>query len=158
MNEITEYKIIIDNTLVDEYCLFYFKQHPRARKKPIDRPIHPSLNQWMILPRIQMNALKQKWKDFGKYVIKKHELENKRLDNFEMEFKVFMPSKRRIDADNTCPKFLLDAFTEAGFIVDDDSKHLHSLTLRCGYDKDNPRTEIIVRVLKEENKDAKKNE
>lgn len=153
MNEISEYKIIIDNALVDEYCQLYFKQHPRAKKRPIDRPIHPSLNQWMILPRVQMNTLKQKWKDFGKYIVKKHGLENKRLDNFEMEFKVFMPSRRRIDPDNTCPKFLLDAFTESGFIVDDDSKHLHSLTLQCDYDKDNPRTEIVIKILKGENKE-----
>ena len=143
-----EYRIVIDNALVNEYCLFYFKQHPRAKKRPIDRPIHPSLNQWMILPRIQMNALKQKWKDFGKYVVKKHGLQNKRLEEFDMEFSVFMPTKRRIDPDNTCPKFLLDAFTESGFIVDDDSKHLHSLVLKAGYDKDNPRTEIIVKERK----------
>lgn len=155
MNEITEYKIIIDNALVDKYCQLYFKQHPRAKKRPIDRPIHPSLNQWMILPRIQMNTLKQKWKDFGKYVVKKHGLENKKLDNFEMEFKVFMPSKRRIDADNTCPKFLLDAFTESGFIVDDDSKHLHSLTLQCDYDKDNPRTEIVIKTINTINNEKK---
>lgn len=155
MNEITKYKIIIDNTLVDEYCQLYFKQHPRAKKRPIDRPIHPSLNQWMILPRIQMNALKQKWKDFGKFVIKKHGLENKMLENFEIEFLVFMPTRRRIDPDNICPKFLLDAFTESGFIVDDDSKHLHSLTLQCDYDKDNPRTEIVIKTINTINNEKK---
>ena len=143
-----EYRIVIDNALVNEYCLFYFKQHPRAKKHPIDRPIHPSLNQWMRLPRIQMNALKQKWKDFGKYVVEKHGLQNKHLEEFDVEFSVFMPTKRRIDPDNICPKFLLDAFTESGFIVDDDSKHLHSLVLKAGYDKDNPRTEIIVKERK----------
>lgn len=155
MDEATEYTIIIDNALVDEYCQLYFKQHPRARKRPIDRPIHPSLNQWMILPRIQMNTLKQKWKDFGKFVIKKHGLENKMLENFEIEFSVFMPTKRRIDPDNTCPKFLLDAFTESGFIVDDDSKHLHSLTLQCDYDKDNPRTEIVIKTVNTINNEKK---
>ena len=155
MNEITEYKIIIDNALVDKYCQLYFKQHPRAKKRPIDRPIHPSLNQWMILPRIQMNTLKQKWKDFGKFVIKKHGLENKMLENFEIEFLVFMPTRRRIDPDNTCPKFLLDAFTESGFIVDDDSKHLHSLTLQCDYDKDNPRTEIVIKTINTINNEKK---
>lgn len=155
MNETSEYKIIIDNALVDEYCQLYFKQHPRAKKRPIDRPIHPSLNQWMILPRIQMNTLKQKWKDFGKFVIKKYGLENKMLENFEIEFLVFMSTRRRIDPDNTCPKFLLDAFTESGFIVDDDSKHLHSLTLQCGYDKNNPRTEIVIKTINTINNEKK---
>ncbi len=53
-----EYKIIIDQALVDEYCEYYFKLHPKAKKKPIEKPMHPSLNTWMILPRIQMNSLK----------------------------------------------------------------------------------------------------
>ena len=46
--------------------------------------------------------------------------------------------------DNTVPKFILDGFSESGFIVDDDGQHLKSLTLRTGYDKNNPRTEIEV--------------
>lgn len=56
------------------------------------------------------------------------------------------PSKRRVDCDNTVPKFILDGFSESGFIIDDDGKHLHSLTLKTGYDKDNPRTEIKIIV------------
>ena len=59
-----EYKLILDQRLINEYSDLYFKQHPRARKKPIERPMHPSLNTWIILPRVQANALKQKWKDF----------------------------------------------------------------------------------------------
>jgi len=59
----------------------------------------------------------------------------------------YMPTRRRADCDGTVPKFLLDAFTEAGFIVDDDYKHLEELTLRMGYDKENPRTEIIIRTI-----------
>jgi len=39
-----EYKLIIDQKLVDEYNKYYFKQHPRAKKKPIEKPIMPTLN------------------------------------------------------------------------------------------------------------------
>ena len=53
-----EYKLIIDQKVVDEYNQYYFKQHPRAKRPPIERPLHPTMNSWMILPRIQMNALK----------------------------------------------------------------------------------------------------
>lgn len=67
-----------------------------------------------------------------------------KLDSFEIIITVFFDTKRRHDVDNQVPKFLLDAFTESGFIVDDDEKHLHSLTLKTGYDKKNPRTEIEV--------------
>lgn len=144
-----EYKIIIDQQVVDEYNAAYFKLHPRARKKPIEYTHHPLLNTWMILPRIQMNAVKQRWKDFGMYIIKKNGYENLQLDKFEMTFITYMNSRRRVDPDGTTPKFLLDAFTESQFIIDDSGKHLKSLTLITSYDKENPRTEIYVKVLED---------
>lgn len=91
-----------------------------------------------------MNALKQKWKQFGVWFIKELGYSNMKLDNFDIIITVFFETKRRHDADNQVPKFLLDAFTESGFIIDDDESHLHSLTLKTGYDKLNPRTEIEI--------------
>ena len=137
-------KLILDNKVLERYNTYYFLEHPRAKKKPIEKPYHPSINTWCILPRIQMNALKQKWKDFVCFWMRLEKLENKKLDNFDITITVFFDTKRRHDVDNQVPKFILDGFTEAGFIVDDDEKHLHSLTLKTGYDKENPRTEIEV--------------
>ena len=97
-----------------------------------------------------MNALKQKWKDFGVWWIKSLGFDDLKLDKFEMTFIVYMPTKRRADADGIVPKFILDSFTESGFIVDDDYNHLQSLTLKMGYDKENPRTEIIIKTVDEE--------
>lgn len=142
-----EYKLILTQQIVDEYNKYYFKKNPRLRKKYIDRPMHPSINTWMILPRIQMNILKQKWKEFGVWWINKENLNGLMLEKFEMIFTTYMPSRRRIDPDNTVPKFLLDSFTEAGFIKDDDGQHLLSLTLKTGYDKENPRTEIVIKTM-----------
>lgn len=93
-----------------------------------------------------MNELKQKWKSFIIWWINELGLQDKCLDQFEMIFTTYMPTKRRIDCDNTTPKFILDGFAESGFIVDDDGAHLKSLTLKTGYDKNNPRTEIEVVV------------
>lgn len=137
-------KLILDSKVLERYNTYYFLEHPRAKKKPIEKPYHPSINTWCILPRIQMNALKQKWKDFVCFWMKLEKLENKKLDNFDITITVFFDTKRRHDVDNQVPKFILDGFTEASFIVDDDEKHLHSLTLKTGYDKENPRTEIEV--------------
>lgn len=139
-----EYKLTIDNKLIDEYADYYFKFHPRARKKPIEHPYHESINRWFIMKRPQMNMLKQKWKDFIIWWMRKLGYTDKKLGQFTMTFTVYMPTRRRIDPDNTVPKFILDGFTESGFIVDDDGQHLLSLTLMTGYDKDNPRTEIII--------------
>lgn len=91
-----------------------------------------------------MNALKQKWKDFVVWWINDLGLANEKLDNFDIIVTVFFNSKRRHDVDNQVPKFILDGFSESGFIIDDDEKHLHSLTLRTNYDKENPRTEIEI--------------
>ena len=84
--------------------------------------------------------------------MKIEKLENKKLDNFDITITVFFDTKRRHDVDNQVPKFILDGFTEAGFIVDDDEKHLHSLTLKTGYDKENPRTEIEVFIKDQKDK------
>lgn len=135
-------KLILDQDVVDRYNAYYFEQHPRAKKKPIEQPYHPSINVWSILPRIQMNALKQKWKDFVIYWIRELGYQDMRLDSFSIIQTVYYSTKRRHDVDNTCGKFIYDGFTESGFIVDDDEKHLHSIVLKTGYDKENPRTEF----------------
>ena len=139
-----EFKIVITKSDVYEYSEEYFRQHPRAHKLPIDHPYHPSINTWFVMQRPQMNDLKQKWKDFTIWLVKKNGLEDKKLECFDMKFVTYMPTKRRIDPDNTVPKFILDGFTESGFIVDDDSQHLKSLTLCADYDRDFPRTEIFI--------------
>lgn len=139
-----EFKITISKEDVDEYAKEYFKQHPKAHKMPIEHPYHPSINTWFVMKRPQMNVLKQKWKDFTIWIVKKNGLENLKLKSFSMKFVTYMPTKRRIDLDNTVPKFILDGFVEGGFIVDDDSTHLKSLELCAGYDKYFPRTEIYI--------------
>lgn len=144
-----EYKLVIDQQVVDEYNKHYFAAHPRARKVAIEKPFHPSLNEWIILPRIQMNALKQKWKEFGVWLCDKFSLSNLALDKFDIICTTFMPSRRRADPDNSVPKFILDSFTESGFIIDDSGAHLKSLTLRTDYDKNNPRLEIIINTIEE---------
>lgn len=136
--------LVLDNSVLERYNEYYFTQHPKAKKVPIEKPRHPSINQWCILPRIQMNALKQKWKDFGVWWLNDIGYAGMMLDDFDVTVVVYFETKRRHDVDNQIPKFCLDFWTESGFIVDDDEKHLHSLTLKTGYDKDNPRTEFII--------------
>ena len=53
----SDIKLILDTNVVDRYNEYYFSQHPKAKKKQIEHPYHPSINVWAIKPRIQMNAL-----------------------------------------------------------------------------------------------------
>ena len=144
-----EYKIIIDQQMVDEYNKYYFKCHPRAKKNPIDRPIMPTLNQILILQRVQIAALKAKYKEFGMWLVNRYGYENLCLDMFELEVKVYMPTRRRFDLDNCVGgvKLLMDAFTESKMIIDDNYLNLTKLTITGGYDKDNPRTEFYIKEI-----------
>jgi len=137
-----EIKIVIDNKVLDKYYEWYFEQYPKRKKRNIVSPIPPSLNTWMIMPRFQMNAQKQSWKDFGNWVVTYHNFENKKLDKCKIIIEYFFGTKHRHDADNFTPKNLFDSFTVSGLLVDDDFDHVESLTIKGNYSKDDPRTEI----------------
>jgi len=141
---ISQIKLVIDASTLDKYNSYYFKKYPKRKKKPIEAPTHPSINKWMIMKRIMMNALKQSWKDFIIWFVEDNKLTNKKIEQCEMTFVSYFKTKIRKDVDNTVPKFILDGMSESGLIFDDDSLHLTSLTLKCGYDKERPRTEIFI--------------
>lgn len=141
MNQII---LTIDNSILEKYNSYYFKKYPKRKKKPIESPTHPSINKWMIMRRPMMNALKQVYKEFIVWFVEEQGLTNKKINKCTMTFISYFKTKIRKDCDNTVPKFILDGMADAQLIVDDDSLHLTSLTLQCGYDKENPRTEIII--------------
>lgn len=148
----TELNLVLDQKVLDGYNTYYFKKYPRRSKAPIEHPYHESINKWFVMQRPQMNALKQRWKEFCIWWIETLGYTNLKLDQFEMTFTTYMPTKRRIDPDNTTPKFILDGLSESGLIIDDDGKHLRSLTLKTDYDKERPRTEINIKILEEKEK------
>lgn len=140
-------KLVLDESVLDKYNEYYFKIHPKRKKKPIARPIHESINKWMIMNRLAMNGLKQNWKDFIVWWVNDCGLKNQMIETCTIKFTSFMPTKRRSDPDNIVPKFILDGMTESKLIVDDDGTHLKELILSTDYDKDNPRTEIEITIL-----------
>jgi len=143
-------KLLIDNDTLARYEVYYFNIHPKASKKPISHPYHESLNEWMIMKRPQMNALKQKWKDFMVWYIEDQGYTNLRISKCEMIYTVYYPNHRRHDLDNMTPKFIQDGLVLSGFVVDDDSENIVSLTIHCGVDTERPRTEIKVKIYEYE--------
>jgi Holliday junction resolvase RusA-like endonuclease len=141
---IMELNIVINNDVLIKYLDYYFDKYPRRNKKPIEKSIPPSLNTWMTMPRFQMNAQKQAWKEFGAWLVGYYGLENKKIEKCNIVIEYFFDSKRRHDADNYTPKNLFDSFTVSGLLVDDDLDHVESLTIKGNYSKDNPRTEIRI--------------
>lgn len=144
----SEILLVIDQKTIDKYADYYFKNHPRAKKTPIETPWHPSSNFWMRLKRLSMNTLKQKWKDFITWFIQDLKLENYNILNCEILFTYYFYRNSRHDPDNYSPKFLLDGLTEVNFLVDDSNNNIEKLSLRCKYDKENPRTEIYIYNIK----------
>lgn len=140
-------KLIIDEKTLKDYNQYYFDKYPKRRVAPIIKPLHPSLNKWIIMKRPQMNDTKQKWREFIVWFIAEEGLSNLKIQSCSIECISYHKTKIRVDVDNTIPKFILDGLVSAGLIIDDDYQHIQSLTLRCGYDKDNPRTEIIIYIL-----------
>lgn len=136
--------LVLDQHDVDLYNRYYKVKNPRSRKDPIDRPIHPTLNRWSVMPRPAANALKAKWMDFTEFWLKKNNLEGMMLDDFEVTQTIYVSKRTRRDCDGSIPKFYLDQWTKSGFIVDDSYTYLHSLTLRIEYDKDYERTEFDI--------------
>lgn len=141
--------LIIDDTVLESYSEYYFSIHTKAHKIPIPHPYHESINVWMIMKRPMMNALKQKWKDFIKWLVDTKGYTNLGIDKCEIEQTVYYPNNRRHDIDNTVPKFILDGLVESGMIVDDDHLHITKLTLSCGVDIERPRTEIKIKIKPE---------
>jgi len=146
---ISEIKLVIDNEVLERYNTYYFKQYPKRKKKPIDSPTHPSINKWMVMLRPQMNQTKQNWKDFMIWFVDVNGYKDKKINKCNMKFITYIKTKIRADTDNTVPKFILDGMVEGGFVQDDNYWHIEELTLRCGYSKDHPRTEIIVDIINE---------
>lgn len=142
------YSLVIDNSVLKEYNRYYFLQHPKAKKEPIAHPYQESINVWMIMKRPMMNALKQRWKDFIKWYITQLGFSELHIDKCEISQVVYYPTNRRHDIDNSVPKFILDGLTESGMIIDDDSRHITRLTLECYVDKENPRTELTIKLFK----------
>lgn len=141
-----EYKITITQDDVDWYNEDYFKSHSKASKKRIKAPCHPTLNWYMTANNIEVNNVKQTWKDFIVKIIEKNQLQDLHIDKCEVVYSTFFEDRRRRDVDNVTPKFIFDGLVESGFIVADDYFHITKLTTICGYDKWNPRIEITVIV------------
>lgn len=145
-------KINITEQDVKQFNNKYFAEHPRAKKKRIERPIHPSLNWYLTANNLKVNTVKQSWKEFIIFILENNGLTNQAIDyKCDVVYKVYCPTRNIPDVDNVTPKFIFDGLVAGNFFTDDNPKYIKRLTIEVGYDKENPRTEIIVKEYKESN-------
>lgn len=146
-----EYKIVIDNDILEKYSKYYFTKYPKRRVLPIKKPIPPSFNYFTSIKRIVQNALKQNYKEFSIWLAGYYKVANLNLDKAEFTYTFYFPDHRRRDVDNLLltPKFINDGFVEADVIVDDNGERLRLMFQPFEYDKLNPRVEIVIREIKD---------
>lgn len=151
-------EIRIDKELIEEYGNEYFKEHPKARNHPLAKfnskdktkgsVFPPTLNEMTNNPnRLAQNGMKQKWKDFIKWVCKKYNISNWNLEKARVSYSWVFPDKRRRDLDNLVMniKIINDGFTESSVWSDDClGKILLSLDTEFHYEKGDPQINIII--------------
>lgn len=136
-------QITFTEELRQEWLKVYFKEHPRARKEPIQYCTHPSINTWSIMPRISMNTLKKNWGDFTKFVIEKQGLSMIGISHCECTVVIHQPTKGRADNDNYSLKFVNDSLVDNGVLVDDSYFVITQTTTKIIYDKGVRQMDII---------------
>ena len=81
------------------------------------------------------------------------------IQECHVEIVYYAKTRRRMDLSNACSicdKFATDAFTKLGYWKDDDVSTIPKVTYTFGgYDKDNPRFEYIITVLKSKSNERK---
>lgn len=112
-----------------------------------------NLNQYRNTHYRVLNNCKINYKEQMKKQISRSPQFNKVL----CVYKVYSGSKRSFDLGNVCSvheKFFEDAFVELGKLKDDNIDFIPLVIyVGCGIDKDNPRVEVEVLELNEENLD-----
>lgn len=73
-------------------------------------------------------------------------LPQKPIEKAEVTLHYFFKDKRRRDPDNYSGKMILDGLVRAGILVDDSFEYVQ-LRIEASVSKENPRTEIIIKIL-----------
>lgn len=111
--------------------------------------IPPSLNRYAGRGNCwDYREQKQRWKDMVKLICRP--VPQRPMDKAIVRLTYYFPDRRRRDPDNYNGKMIMDGLTAAG-IIRDDSFDCVQLVLRGDVDKDNPRTEILIKEVIYEN-------
>ncbi len=139
-------KLIVNNDILDKYHEYYFQKYPKRKKKPINKPIPLSLNQFIGMVRIAQSDLKKKYKEFAIWLAEYYKVNNLNLEKAHITYTFYFKDKRRRDVDNLMlsPKLFHDGFVEANMLVDDSGDILSISFAPFEWDKGNPRVEMLL--------------
>lgn len=117
--------------------------------KIVIKDIPPSNNEYMgkTYNYAVYQREKQRWHWLIKAAIK--EKPRKPLDKAIVHITYYFKNRTRRDPDNYSGKMLLDPLVREGILIDDSFNNV-TLVLDGDYDKENPRTEIKIRSVEDE--------
>lgn len=144
-----EIVITINQEKVNEFEELYFQKYPNRRKKPIESPIPPNLNRFIIWQRPQQNSTKQIWKDFIHFVAEEYSDLN--IRECILHYHFIFPDKRLRDLDNyisISSKLITDGLTIKdgnGMLVDDNYNHIRFLSTTAETKKGVTELQIYIR-------------
>lgn len=154
MNKYLEEKRVVitfNKQMIDDYTESYFKQFPNRKKLPLEflgkkrLGLLPSWNRVINCPnRIVQNQWKQELSEYTTYILEQLGVKNLNVDKCMIVAKQFQPTKAKSDSDNIYLKSSLDALVKNGVLIEDNYTVLNPCILSTFYDKENPRTEIII--------------
>jgi Holliday junction resolvase RusA-like endonuclease len=125
----------------------------------------------LVIPKLQHSLnilLRQHWAPFhreqdifdllvAKEYREKHKPKNFKGRTVGIVYTLYFKDRQKRDLSNYGQKMLDDSLVKEGIIDDDNSTVILQETVRIRYDKDNPRTEIIIADMIKEVKDDAKN-
>jgi len=113
----------------------------------------------LIVPALQRSLnilLRQHWTKFAKqqavfdmllhqaYFNRKCRTKDFKGKTVKITYTLYFPDKRKRDYSNYAQKMLDDSLVKEGIIDDDNSNVVVEEVVRIRFDKDNPRTEILI--------------
>lgn len=99
--------------------------------------------------RFTESQVKKAYQDIAYNKLKEYRFS--KFEKIEIDFILYKGSKRKIDRSNVLSiheKYFCDALTAMQVIADDNDDFIESTRYYSGYDKNDPRVEIFIKILK----------
>ena len=150
-------RIVFNSEMLDRFTEHYKKYHPRAKKLPLHwcgktrLGTLPLINRFLnVANRKQQNSMKQQFHEYTKFVLEENNIEKHCVDRCVILVKHYLNRRSLFDLDGIFVKSTFDALSDYEFWEDDNYTIIEPLIFTGGYDKDNPRSEIVVFPITEE--------
>lgn len=107
-----------------------------------------NLNYYRNMHRFTESQVKKAYHDVVYSKLKEYRFS--KFNKIQLDFVLYKGSKRKIDRSNVLSiheKYFCDALTSLQIIEDDNDDFIESTHYYSGYDKNDPRVEIFIKVL-----------